>query len=310
MSGIQATPAAATAPKRGMVPVLIDRSDDHAPTHKVKKERLGWGSPVVYFISLALIAVCIAPVLYIVLGGFRSNSQMIQDPAAWPNPWEITNYTSVLAMPEFWHMAWNSLFIALISVVLVVVLGVGASYTLARYKFTGRNALYMLFAAGLMFPLTVAITPLYIMMTRIGLANTAWGVILPQVAFGLPQTIIILTPFLAAIPGEIEEAATVDGCSRLGFFFRMALPLSLPGVITVAILNFVGSWNSYMLPLYMFNDASMYTLPLGVQQFSTAHSQDTAQVMAFTSMSMLPALIFFSIFERRIVGGLSGAVKG
>jgi len=270
----------------------------------------GWGSPVVYFVSLCLIAICIGPVLYIILGGFRTNSQITADPAGLPDPWKISNYLGVLQTKTFWTMAWNSLYIALITVALVVVLGVSASFVLARYHFLGRNAMYMLFASGLMFPLAVAITPLYIMVVKSPLVNTPWGVILPQVAFGLPQTVIILTPFLAAIPVEIEEAATVDGCSRLGFFRRMVIPLSLPGVITVAILNFVGSWNSYMLPLYMFNNESQYTLPLGVQQFSTTHSQDTAQVLAFTSLAMLPALIFFSIFERRIVGGLTGAVKG
>jgi len=278
--------------------------------HKVSSKDGGWGSPVIYFIALCLIAICIAPVLYIVIGGFRSNSQITIDPSAWPHPWLVSQYLSILKNPDFWHMAWNSLYIAAITVVVIVIFGVCASYVLARYNFKGRNAMYMLFASGLMFPLAVAITPLYIMMNKIGLAGTPWGVILPQIAFGLPQTIIILTPFLAAIPREIEEAATVDGCSRLGFFYRMVIPLSLPGVITVGILNFVGSWNSYMLPLYMFNDQSQYTLPLGVQQFSSTHSQDTAMVLAFTSLSMIPALVFFSAFERRIVGGLTGAVKG
>lgn len=270
----------------------------------------GWGSPLVYFIALCLIGVCIVPVMYIIISGFRTNSQITVDPAGWPNPWSINNYVNVLRSSTFWPMVWNSTYIALFTVVLVVVLGVSASFVLARYSFKGRNLMYMLFASGLMFPLVVAITPLYIMIVKSPLANTPWGVILPQVAFGLPQTIIILTPFLAAIPKEIEEAATVDGCSRLGFFFRMVIRLSAPGVITVAILNFVGSWNSYLLPLYMFNDQSQYTLPLGVQQFSTAHSQDTAQVLAFTSLAMIPALVFFSLFERRIVGGLTGAVKG
>ena len=109
---------------------------------------------------------------------------------------------------------------------------------------------------------------------------------------------------------EIEEAAAIDGSSRLGFFFRMAIPLALPGVITVAILAFIASWNNYILPLYMLNSQSNYTLPLGVQQFSSVYSQDTARVLAFTSLSMMPALIFFSVFQRRIVGGLTGAVKG
>jgi raffinose/stachyose/melibiose transport system permease protein len=270
----------------------------------------GWGNPVIYFIALCVIAVCVAPVLYIVIGGFRDNSQITVAPAVWPHPWVGSHYLDVLTMGTFWHMAWNSAYIALITVVVVVLFGVMASNVLARYTFKLRNAIYLLFASGLMFPLAVAITPLYIMMTRIHLAGSPWSVILPQIAFGLPQTIIILTPFLAAIPKEIEEAATVDGCSRLGFFARMVIPLSMPGVVTVAILSFIGSWNSYMLPLYMFSDASQYTLPLGVQQFSTAHSQDTAQVLAFTSMAMIPALIFFSAFERRIVGGLTGAVKG
>ena len=270
----------------------------------------GWGNPFVYFIALILIAVCLVPVLYIIIGGFRDNSQITINPAGWPHPWQIGQYLLVLKMPTFWRMAWNSTYIALLSVAFIVILGVMASYVLARYKFVGRNAMYLLFASGLMFPLSVAITPLYIMMIKTHLAGSPWSVILPGVAFGLPQTIIILTPFLAAIPKEIEEAATVDGCSRLGFFGRMVIPLSMPGVVTVAILNFVNSWNSYMLPLYMFNDESQYTLPLGTFLFSSAHSQDTAQVLAFTSLAMLPALVFFSIFERRIVGGLTGAVKG
>ena len=108
----------------------------------------------------------------------------------------------------------------------------------------------------------------------------------------------------------MEEAAFIDGASRLSFFFRMVLPLSLPGVITTSILAFVNAWNSYLLPLFILNDSKMYTLPLGVQSFSSEHSVDTAAVLAFTSLSMIPALLFFSIFERRIVGGLSGAVKG
>ncbi|HEY2556240.1 MAG TPA: ABC transporter permease subunit, partial [Diaminobutyricibacter sp.] len=107
-----------------------------------------------------------------------------------------------------------------------------------------------------------------------------------------------------------QEAAFIDGCSRLGFFWRMVLRLSLPGVITVGILAFIGSWNSYLLPLFILNDQSTYTLPLGVQAFSSQYSTNTAAVLAFTSLSMIPALVFFSLFERRIVGGLTGAVKG
>jgi raffinose/stachyose/melibiose transport system permease protein len=185
-----------------------------------------------------------------------------------------------------------------------------ASYVLARYQFRGRGAMYALFAAGLMFPITVAITPLYILVKNLGLVNTLPGIILPQIAFGLPTTIIILVPFLQAIPKDLEEAAGIDGASRLGFFWRMVLPLSVPGLITVGILAFIASWNSYLLPLFILNNQNTFTLPLGVQAFASQYSVDTAKVLAFTSLSMIPALVFFSLFERRIVGGLTGAVKG
>lgn len=183
------------------------------------------------------------------------------------------------------------------------------SFILARYRFWRRRAMYSLFAAGLMFPLTVAITPLYIVVRSIGLMNTLPGVILPQIAFALPTTIIILVPFIRAISDEIQEAAAIDGCSRLGFFSRMVLPLSMPGVITVAILTFLARWNSFLLPLFILNRESTFTLPLGVQAFASQCSVDTAKVLAFTSLSMIPALLFFSPFQRRIVGGLTGAVK-
>jgi raffinose/stachyose/melibiose transport system permease protein len=276
------------------------------------KSRSGasWGSPTTYLVATVLISICIAPVLYIIIGGFRSNSQITVNPSGWPDPWVLTNYTSVLTSSLFWQQFGNSMISALSTTVAAVALALMASFVIARYSFAGRNSMYALFAAGLMFPMTVAITPLYLLVKNLGLTNNLLGVILPQIAFALPTTVIILVPFLAAIPKELEEAAAIDGASRLGFFFRMVLPLSLPGVITTGILVFIGAWNSYLLPLFILNDSKQYTLPLGVQSFSSEHSVDTAAVLAFTSLSMIPALVFFSIFERRIVGGLTGAVKG
>ena len=275
-----------------------------------RRTRFRAATPAVYFVALIVIALMLGPVLYIILGGFRSNSQITVDPAGWPNPWVFSNYIDVLTGGSFWPLVFNSTVVAVATTVGVVVLGLMASYVLARYRFQGRGALYAVFAAGLMFPITVAITPLYIVVRDLGLINSLPGVFLPQIAFALPTTIIILVPFLRAIPDEIQEAAFIDGCGRLGFFWRMVIPLAVPGVITVGILAFIGSWNSYLLPLYLLNDNATFTLPLGVQAFSSQYSVDTAKVLAFTSLSMIPALVFFSLFERRIVGGLTGAVKG
>ncbi|WP_329181991.1 carbohydrate ABC transporter permease [Streptomyces sp. NBC_01477] len=269
-----------------------------------------WGSPFTYFVALLFVGVCIAPVIYIVLGGFRTNSQITTSPAALPHPWITANYVNVLKSARFWGEFANSVLVALASTVGIVVLGLMVSFVIARYDFKLKGAMYSLFAAGLMFPMVIAITPLYIVIKDLGLIDNLLGVIVPQIAFGLPTTVIILVPFLRAIPHEIEEAAAIDGTSRLGFFVRMVIPLSVPGVVTVAILAFIGSWNNYVLPLYVLNSQANFTLPLGVQAFSSQYSTDTAKVLAFTSLAMLPALVFFSIFEKRIVGGLTGAVKG
>jgi raffinose/stachyose/melibiose transport system permease protein len=265
---------------------------------------------VIYFVALLLIGLMLAPVAYIILGGFRSNSEITVDPSGLPTTWNWGNYGEVLASGVFWQQVANSAVTAIVTTAAVVVLGLMAGFALARYAFRGRGAFYALFTAGLMFPMTVAITPLYILVRDLGLTNSLAGVIVPQIAFALPTTIIILVPFLAAIPNELQEAASIDGCGNLSFFWRMVLPLSWPAVITVGILAFIASWNSYMLPLFILNNEATYTLPLGTQAFASQYSVDTARVLAFTSLSMIPALVFFSLFERRIVGGLTGAVKG
>lgn len=269
-----------------------------------------WSEPMVYLAAILLVAGMLAPVVYTILGGFRTNSEITVDPSGFPNPFHVQAYYDVLTGPEFWRGARNSLLSSGFTTLGVVVLGLCTSFALARYRFRGRGAMYSLFAAGLMFPMTVAITPLYILVRTLGLMNKLGGVILPQIAFALPMTIVILVPFLRAIPDEIQEAAEIDGCSRLTFFWRMVVPLAMPGVITVGILAFVNSWNSYMLPLFILNDTAAQTLPLGVQIYAAQYSTDTARVLAFLSVSMLPALGFFALFERRIVGGLTGAVKG
>lgn len=286
------------------------RGNTHDPYALRKSSKTPWGHPIVYVLSLVLVLICVTPVVYIIIGGFRTNSQITRDPAGMPDPWNFENYKTVFASNTFWSELVNSLIVSLGTMVGVVALALMVSFVIARYRFRLNKALYSLFAAGMMFPITVAITPLYLLLRNLHLINSHLGIVLPQIAFGLPQAIIIMVPFLKSIPLELEEAAELDGCSRLGFFFRMVLPLSGPGVATVAILTFVSSWNAYMLPLFLLNDSSKYTLPLGVQMFSSQHSVDTAQVLAFTSLSMIPALICFTIFQKKIVGGLAGAVKG
>jgi raffinose/stachyose/melibiose transport system permease protein len=280
-----------------------------APRTRRRKE-FGGGGPLVYGLALVVVAITVGPVLYGALGGFRSNEQLARSPAGLPDPWRLDNYAGVVSNPEFWRYALNSTVIAGITTAIAVLAGVMAAYPLARYHFKLREPLFMVFVLGLLFPAAVAIIPLFILVTRdLGLANSWWGVALPQAAFALPITVVILRPFLMALPKELEEAATIDGASRIGIFWRIALPLSVPGLVTVGVLAFVGSWNAYLLPLLLLQ-GEMRTLPLGVADYSTEHSADTAGVLAFTSIAMIPALILFLTMQGRIVNGLQGAVKG
>ena len=279
------------------------------PTRR-RSPRYDGGSPAVYAVALVVVALTLGPVLYAVLGGFRTNPQLAESPAGLPDPWVLHNYRNVLTDDLFWRYALNSTVVAGITTALVVVLGLMAAYPLARYKFRFREPLYMVFVVGLLFPATVAIIPLFILVTRdLQMGNTWWGVALPQAAFALPMTVVILRPFLMALPDELEEAALMDGASRVGFFFRVAVPLSAPATVTVGVLAFVASWNAYLLPLLLLQ-GDMKTLPLGVADYSSQYSSDTAGVFAFTTLAMIPALLFFLAMQRRIVNGLQGAVKG
>lgn len=275
-----------------------------------RRPRLPWSTALTYLIGIAVAAVIVVPVAYVFLGGFRTTGQLAEKPYGLPNPWVTSNYTEILLAPDFWRQIFNSLLIASLTTVIVVGFGSLAAFVLARYAFRGREALYGLFTLGLLFPVSVAILPLYLLLRNLNLLDTPWAVALPQAAFGLPVTIVILRPFMRQIPGELEDAAITDGCSRFGFYWRILLPLSKPALVTVGILAFVASWNAYLLPLLLLSDPNQYTLPLGTAFFQSQYSSDTARILAFTALSMLPALTFFVLAERRMVGGLTGSVKG
>lgn len=297
----------AAAPTRDLTP---RRPAPDAAEATPRRRAIGRPSPWVYVLAAIVVFFTLLPVLVGVIGGFRTNAQLAENPAGWPDPWVFDNYLNVLQGSQFWRYTLNSVATATMSTVLVVVCGIMAAYPLARYQFRGREGLFTIFVMGLLFPATVAVIPLFIITTReLHLGNTWAGIALPQAAFALPLTVVILRPFLQAIPKELEEAAMLDGTGRIGFFWRILLPLSRPGMVTVGVLAFVGSWNAYLLPLLLLQ-GDMRTLPLGVADFSSEHASDTAGVFAFTTLSMIPALIFFLTAQKQIVGGLQGAVKG
>jgi len=269
-------------------------------------------SSVLWYGFLLVVAVVIVvPVVYAVLGGFKDPAQLANDPIGLPNPWNTANYTDSLTSPAFWRQLANSTLIAAISTILVVLFAALAAFVFARRAFPGREVVYTLFTLGLLFPAAVAILPLFILVRDLGLLDNPLGIALPEAAFGLPLTIVILRPFFRSIPTELEDAASIDGCGSFGFFWRILLPLSRPALGTVAVLAIVFSWNQFLLPLVMISSDSNWTLPLGVTNFSTQYTTDTARILAYTTLALVPALVFYLFAERQLVGGLTqGSVKG
>ena len=268
-----------------------------------------------YVVLLGVAAAILLPILYAVLGGFKDNGQLAGNPVALiPDPWVFDNYADVLwgeNAPAFWGELFNSVIVAIVAVGVTVGCASAAAFVFARIRFRGREAMYTLFVFGLLFPTAVAILPLYVLIRQLGLSGNLLGVALPQAAFGLPLSIVILRPFFRSIPMELEDAARMDGCGSFGFFWRVLLPLSRPALATVSVLAIVTTWNAFILPLVVLNSEDQWTLPLGVMNFASTYSSDAARTLAFTVVSLIPALIFYVIAERHIVGGLTaGSVKG
>lgn len=269
------------------------------------------GGAVRLAILLVVAAVIVIPVGYAVIGGFKDPAQLAADPVGLPNPWVVSNYTDTLTSGSFWRQLVNSVLIAAISTAMVVAFAALAAFVFARRAFPGREVLFTIFTLGLLFPAAVAILPLFILVRELGLLDNPLGIALPEAAFGLPLTILILRPFFRSIPQDLEDAASIDGCSSFDFFWRILLPLSRPVLATVAVLAIVASWNQFLLPLVMLSTESNWTLPLGVTNFSTQYTTDTARILAYTTLALVPALVFYVVAERQLVGGLtSGAVKG
>ena len=264
-----------------------------------------------YLICVLVAIFVLVPILTAFIGGFKTNAELLDAPFSLPRIWQWQNYVNVLTQGTFWQAAENSLITMVATVVLLMAIACPVSFVFARMPFRGRELIFGIMLIGLLFPFAMAILPLYITLRTFHLIDTPWAVILPQVAFGLPVTILILRNFFHDVPQELEDATYIDGGTQVDFFWRVLLPLARPALATVAMLAMVASWNNFFLPLVVINSQQLWTLPLGIMQFQSQFSTDWASVMAFLTMAMIPAIIFYLFAERYLISGLTaGAVKG
>jgi len=277
------------------------------------KLRRGVTNSFRYLFCIALALVVLVPLWISVLGGFKSQSQLAVDPMGWPNPFLLNQYSDLLTgkVGTFWRALMNSVIVAGGTVFFTLAFCVMAAFALARLRFRGNKVVLMYFMLGLLFPLAVAILPLYLQIRTVGLLDSYWGVILPQVAFGIPMTVLLLRGFFLAIPVDLEDACSIDGYGPLGFLYFMVLPLSTPILATTGVISLVGSWNNFFLPLLVFNQESMFTLPLGIMAFQGQYASDWQLILGYLTLVMIPAVTIFVAAQRYIVAGLTGgAIKG
>ncbi len=266
-----------------------------------------------YFILSIIVVIVFVPIVILVFGALKTRGELLSHPYALPIPPRWANITLILGQPSylFWQMMRNSLLVMLSVTFGVVVICSLAAFVFARMDFRGKNWTFNLFTLGLMFPINVAILPVYFVLRQMDLIDNLWGVIIVQTAFQLSGNIMILRGFFTAIPAELQDAAYIDGCNAFDFFWRILLPLARPALAAVAALTMIMSWNDLLVPLIVLNSDKLWTLPLGTMQFQGQYGQDLSLVSAFVALSALPTIIFYLFAERQIVSGLTaGAVKG
>lgn len=284
-----------------------------ATTYSHRKSTLRKNLPrfLQYLILSLFVVIIFVPIVMLIFGSLKTRGEFLTRPYTLPIPPRWENYTKVLSQAMFWIMLRNSLVVVLVTTSSVVFICSLAAFVLARMEFRGKSLIFNLLTLGLMFPINIAILPVYLALRRMGLTNNLWGVILVQVAFQLSGNILILRGFFMAIPVELQDAAYIDGCTALDFFWRILLPLARPALSAVAALTMVASWNDLLVPLVLIDKDTLWTLPLGTQQFQSQYGQDLALVAAFVTLSAVPAIIFYLFAERQIVSGLTaGALKG
>jgi len=269
-----------------------------------------------YLILSIIVVIIFTPLVILVFGSLKTTGEMYSRPYAIPNPPHWENLVGILSTSTFWRMLFNSVVLMLATTSGVIFVCGLAAFVFSRLEFRGKNLIFNFFTLGLMFPITIAILPVYFVLRQlddmgIQLIDSLLGVILVQIAFNISGNVLILRGFFTAIPAELQDAAYIDGCNNFDFFWRILLPLAKPALAAVAALTMIVSWNDLLTPLIVLNSDELWTLPLGTMQFQGQYATDLALVSAFVALSAIPTIIFYLFAERQIVSGLTaGAIKG
>jgi raffinose/stachyose/melibiose transport system permease protein len=274
---------------------------------RVRSEVSPWQWIGLIFVALFVIV----PFYTTAIGGFKAIGEVRVNPFGLPQSWDPSNFIGIIFGSVLFRSLWNSLVISLSTVVASILLASMTAFAFAQIRFFGSKYLMAFLLLGLLFPSATAILPLFIKLRDLNLLNSHLGVIIAQVAFNLSFSILLFFNFFRQLPKELFDAARMDNCGYLKIYWYITLPLSLPIIATVGVFAFVSSWNNFLLPLIVLNDQDQYTWPLGIMQFQGQYGSDWPKILAYLTLTIIPAVGFFLLAQRYIISGLTGgAVKG
>jgi N-acetylglucosamine transport system permease protein len=251
--------------------------------------------------------IVIVPMLWVLVSSFKSTSEILSSPFTLPDHWRIENYEHAWTDANIGKYFLNSVIVVVSALFLVMLLGAMCAYILARFEFPGRRLIYYVMLAGLTFPVFLAIVPLFFQLQNFGLLNTRPGLILTYVAFALPFTVFFLYAFFRSLPHDVYEAALIDGAGDWRAFFQVMLPMASPGMAAVAIFNFLGLWNQFLLPVALNTNQDKWVLTQGMSAYASSqvYDIDYGALFAAIVVTVVPVLIVYIIFQRRIAGSVS-----
>jgi multiple sugar transport system permease protein len=267
-----------------------------------------WVLPVA---GLATALVFLSPYIVMLLNSLRPSGDVVRTPPTFlPREWQLSTFTQVLSDERFLNWLKTSVIVAVASTLIVIVVSIPAAYYTARFRFPGRMAFLLLVLVTQMFSPTALVVGIYREWFNFNMVNTYGALILTNAAFNLAFAVWILHGFFASIPKEVEEAASLDGCSRFGTLRRIMLPLTLPGIVTAVIFTFIAAWNEYVVALTLMLDESKKPLTVGITSYVTGYEQHWDQLFAASIIAIVPVVILFAVIEKHLVGGLTaGSVK-
>ncbi len=265
-----------------------------------------------WFLIIFFAAYTLFPLIWLILASFKTNFEFLTGPAfALPEVWQIQNYINALTVAGLGRMMLNSVIVGVCATVVNAVVASMAGYCISRFRFKGRENLFLLFTVGILVPLNALMVPYFVIINKLGLYNTYGGMILLYTAIGIPMSTCIFRWLMDSIPLEIEEAAYIDGCGFFGRFFHVVLPLARTGIVTAATFEFLTCWNEFVFANLIVSSDKLRTIQVGIRYFTNQFSTDYVSMYAAIVISIVPSILGYVIFQEQIISGMtSGAVKG